>query len=178
MDPLESILPPLLGECAIQVEGLQRLSRVESTLGPFRTNLTAAENAHSELKRLYRGAHCGIFHSDSGACSKTREYLRQIERAKWDRSELSGGCRTGWSVGGLMNEDRICPASILLHRSVRKQVPIFRGAAAPEKTSKIKALVQPEMPKPDPRLTDGRIDDINPDSRLQAPGKGGGFLMS
>jgi hypothetical protein len=49
-----------------------------------------------------------------------------------------------------MNEDRICPASILLHRSVRRQVLIFRGGAAPEKTSKIKALIQPEMSKPDP----------------------------
>ena len=73
-----------------------------------------------------------------------------------------------------MNEDRICPANILLHRSVRREVLIFRGAAEPEKTSKIKALVQPEMPKPDPRLTDGRIDDINLGSRLQAPGKWGG----
>ena len=68
MDPLERILSPLLGECAIQVGGLHRSSRVESTLGPFRTNLTAAWNAHSELKRLHRG--------------KTTEYLRQIERAK------------------------------------------------------------------------------------------------
>ena len=35
VDPLESILPPLLDECAIQVEGLHRSSCVESTLGTF-----------------------------------------------------------------------------------------------------------------------------------------------
>ena len=32
VDPLESILLPLLGECAIQVEGLHHSSRVQSTL--------------------------------------------------------------------------------------------------------------------------------------------------
>ena len=124
---------PLKVSCCRSLENALFKSKASTALRALKAhwaNLIAAGNAHSELKRLHRGAHCETFHSGSGACGKKIECLRQIERAR-NRRELSG--RTGWWVGGLGNEDkrdrshnsgdRICPASILLHRSVRKQVP-------------------------------------------------------
>ena len=82
MDPLESILSPLLGECTIQIEGLHRATRVKGALSPFRANLTATGNAHSELKWLHRGTHSGTFHFNSGTCGETIENLRQVKWAK------------------------------------------------------------------------------------------------
>jgi hypothetical protein len=79
VDPLESILSPLLGECTIQIKSLHRATRVKGTLSPFRANLTATGNAHSEL---YRGTYSGAFHFNSGTCGETIENLRQVKWAK------------------------------------------------------------------------------------------------
>ena len=63
--------------------------------------------------------------------------------------------------------DSICPASILLQRSVRRSTPLSRVPVSLVKSSRMKALVYPETPDPEPRLREGRIVPINPGGRMR-----------
>ena len=65
------------------------------------------------------------------------------------------------------NGERICPASILLHRAVRRSFPDSRVSESLVKTSRINAFVQPETPDPEPRLRVGRTVPMNPGGRLR-----------